>query len=297
VSELPAGAIYDRGYRHYDGPREGRQRRVRAIVVAGVRRALGLKRNWKAKVVPFALIVAAFGPVLAFVGVRLLVGEAVGQFLGYADYFRIVAVVLLLFSATAAPELLCPDRRQHVLALVFTRPVTRVDYLAAKLAALLLVIGLVALLPLVILFAGNALTAPSAATYLRQHVGDLGRIVFAGGVLTVFYAVVSLAVASLAERRSLATAGLLGSFLASSALANAMFFTSPPTMPGRRWLAFVALGPMPARFVDWVFGERFDPSSLAGQAGFTGPAYLAALAVLTLVAGAVLAWRIARLQP
>ncbi|HEY2959281.1 MAG TPA: ABC transporter permease [Actinomycetota bacterium] len=297
MSELPAGAIYDRGYRHYDGPREGRQRRVKAIVVAGVRRALGLKRNWKTKVVPFALIAAAFGPVLAFIGVRLLVGESVGQFLGYPVYFRVVAVVLLLFSATAAPELLCPDRRQHVLALVFTRPVTRADYLAAKLAALLLVVGLVALLPLVILYAGNALTAPSAATYLRQHLGDLGRIVLAGGVLTVFYAVVSLAVASLAERRSLATAGLLGGFLASSALANILFFTSPPTMPGRRWLTFVSLGALPARFVDWVFGERADPSSLAGQAGFTGPAYLAALAVLTLLAGAVLAWRIARLQP
>ncbi|HEX6674765.1 MAG TPA: ABC transporter permease [Actinomycetes bacterium] len=298
MSELPAaGAIYDRGYRHYDGPREGRSRRIKAIVVAGVRRVLGLKRNWKTKVVPFALIVAAFGPVLAFIGIRLLVGEAAGQFLGYPDYFGLVAVVLLLFAATAAPELLCPDRRQHVLALVFTRPVTRVDYLAAKLAALLLVIGLVALLPLVILYAGNALTAPSAATYLRHHLGDLGRILFAGGVLTVFYAVVSLAVASLAERRSLATAGLLGTFLASSALANAMFFSSPPTTPGRRWLTFVSLGGLPTRFVDWVFGEPFPAGSLAGQAGFTGPAYLIALAVLTLLAGALLAWRIARLQP
>jgi ABC-2 type transport system permease protein len=180
---------------------------------------------------------------------------------------------------------------------VFTRPVTRGDYLAAKLAALIVVIGLVALLPLVILFAGNALTAPSAATYLRHHLGDLGRILFAGGVLTVFYAVVSLAVASLAERRSLATAGMLGTFLASSALANAMFFTSPSTVPGRRWLTFVSLGGLPARFVEWVFGQPFESGSLASQAGFTGPAYLIALAALTLLAGSVLAWRIARLQP
>jgi ABC-2 type transport system permease protein len=297
VSELPAGAIFDRGYRHYDGPREGRSRRVTAIVVAGVRRALGLKRNWKTKVVPFGLIVAAFGPVLAFIGVRLLVGEAVGQFIGYADYFSIVAVILLLFAATAAPELLCPDRRQHVLTLVFTRPVTRPDYLAAKFAALLLLMGLVALLPLVILFIGNALTAPSAATYLRQHLGDLGRILFAGGVLTVFYASVSLAVASLAERRSLATAGLIGSFVASSALANILFFTAPPTLPLRRWLTFVSLQGLPGRFVDWVFREPFDTGSIADQAGFGGGAYLVALVLLTAVALALLAWRIARLQP
>ena len=53
----PAGTIYDRGYRHHEGPREGRGRRVRAIAVAGVRRVLGLKRNWKTKVVPWGLLV------------------------------------------------------------------------------------------------------------------------------------------------------------------------------------------------------------------------------------------------
>jgi ABC-2 type transport system permease protein len=297
VSELPAGAIYDRGYRHYDGPREGRSRRVVAILAAGVRRALGLKRNWKTKVVPFGLIIAAFGPVLAFIGIRLLVGEAAGEFLGYANYFSIVAVILLLFAATAAPELLCPDRRQHVLALVFTRPVTRPDYLIAKLGALLLLMGLVALLPLVILYLGNALTAPSAATYLRQHLGDLGRILFAGTVLTVFYAAVSLAVASLAERRSLATAGLIGTFIASGALGNILFFTSPATMPLRRWLAFVPLQGLAGQFVAWVFGEPFPEGSLAQQAGFSGSAYLAALLVLTAAAMGLLTWRIARLRP
>jgi ABC-2 type transport system permease protein len=297
VSELPVGAIYDRGYRHYDGPREGRSRRITAILVAGIRRALGLKRNWKTKVVPFGLIVAAFGPVLAFIGIRLLVGDAAGQFLGYADYFSIVAVILLLFAATAAPELLCPDRRQHVLALVFTRPVTRPDYLAAKLGALLLLMGLVALLPLVILYLGNALTAPSAATYLREHLGDLGRILFVGTVLTIFYAAVSLAVASLAERRSMATAGLIGTFVASSALANILFFTAPSTLPLRRWLTFVSLQGLPGRFVQWVFGEPFADGSLAQQAGFSGSAYLAALVLLTVAAMGLLAWRIARLQP
>jgi len=44
----------------------------------------------------------------------------------------LLAFVLLLFAATAGPELLCPDRRQNVLALIFTRPVTRSDYLLAK---------------------------------------------------------------------------------------------------------------------------------------------------------------------
>jgi ABC-2 type transport system permease protein len=297
VSELtsPAGTIYDRGYRHYEGPREGRGRRVRAIAVAGVRRVLGLKRNWKTKVVPWALLVLAFGPVLAFIGARVLVGEAVGEFLGYGRYLRVVAGLLLLFAATAGPELLCPDRRQNVLALIFTRPVTRADYLLAKLAALLAVIGLIALVPLLALFVGNTLTADSAATYLREHLDDLGRILVAGTVLTVFYSVVALAAASLTDRRAVATAGLLGVFLGSSALANILFFTA--RFEGRRWVAFLSLGGLPGRFVDWLFGDGFDPGSLADQAGFTGPGYLVAMAVVAAAAGAILTWRVLRLRP
>jgi ABC-2 type transport system permease protein len=299
VSEVapggPTGTIYDRGYRHYEGPREGRSRRVRAIVVAGVRRALGLKRNWKTKVVPFGLLALAFGPVLAFIGIRLLVGEQVGEFLGYGRYLGIVATLLLLFAATAGPELLCPDRRQNVLVLLFTRPVTRADYLLAKLGALLLVMGLIALVPLLVLFIGNTFTAPSAATYLREHVGDVGRILLAGTALTGFYATLALAVSSLTDRRAVATAAMLGAFLGSTALANILFFTA--RFEGRRWLTFLALQSVPGRFVEWVFGDSPAPGSLAAEAGFTGPAYLIAMAVLTAAAAGLLTWRVSRLRP
>src|SRR4029453_7276180 len=90
---------------------------------------------------------------------------------------------------------LSPARRQHVLPLSFTRPVTRSDYLLAKLAALLAVMGLIAIVPLVVLFCGNTLTADSAATYLGDHLDDLGKILIAGSVLTVFYSVTALAAA------------------------------------------------------------------------------------------------------
>jgi ABC-2 type transport system permease protein len=295
VPTTPTGTIYDRGYRHYEGPREGRWRRVRAIVVASIRRALGLKRNWKTKIIPWGLLVLAFGPVFAFIGVRVLVGEAVGEFLGYGRYLRIVAALLLLFAATAGPELLCPDRRQNVLVLIFTRPVTRADYLLAKVAALLLVVGLIAVVPLVVLFLGNTFTADSAATYLRGHLDDLGRILVAGVVLTVFYSVVALAAASLTDRRALATAGLLGLFLATSALANILFFTT--RFEGRRWFALLSLGGAPGRFVDWLFGDGFDQGTLAQQAGLSGTVYLTEMAVIVALAGALLAWRVLRLRP
>jgi len=221
--------------------------------------------------VPWGLLALAFGPVLAFIGVRVLFAEAADDFFTYAQYLRIVAGLLLLFAATAGPELLCPDRRQNVLALIFTRPVTRSDYLLAKLAALLAVVALIAIVPLVVLFLGNTLTADSAATYLGDHLGDLGRILVA-----------------------VATAGLLGVFLGTSALANILFFTAQ--FDGRRWVAFLSLSGLPGRFVDWLFGDGFDPGTLADQAGFTGLGYLVAMAVVVVVAAALLTWRVLRLR-
>jgi ABC-2 type transport system permease protein len=206
-----------------------------------------------------------------------------------------VAGLLLLFAATAGPELLCPDRRQNVLALIFTRPVTRSDYLLAKLAALLAVMGLIAIVPLVVLFCGNTLTADSAATYLGDHLDDLGKILIAGSVLTVFYSVTALAAASLTDRRAAATAGYLGVFLGSSALANILFFTAQ--FDGKRWVAFLSLSGLPGRFVDGLFGAGFDPGTLAEQARFTGPGYLAGMAAVAAVAAAVLIWRVLRLRP
>jgi ABC-2 type transport system permease protein len=290
----PAGAIYDRGYRHYDGIREGRSRMVKALALAGVRRTLGLKRSWKTKLVPWGLLVIAFGPVVAFIGIRVVAGDAVDELIGYAQYLRVVSVVLLLFSATAGPELLCPDRQTNVLALYFTRPLSRADYLLAKAGALLLVMGLIAMLPLVVLFLGNVLTAPGAMKYLGDHLADIPRILLAGCVLTVFYSVVALAIASLTERRSIAVAVQLGVFLASGVVVSIIFFTAH--FSGRRWVTLLALQQLPDRFVDWVFGEPYAQGSMAAEAGLPGPTYLAAIAVVTVLAAALLTWRISRLR-
>ena len=51
---------------------------------------------------------------------------------GFAGYYQIVSITLLLFAAIIAPELLCPDRRDRVLDLYLVRPITPVDYAGAR---------------------------------------------------------------------------------------------------------------------------------------------------------------------
>ena len=49
------GAVYDRGYRPYDGVRGGRGATRWALWRLTVRRALGLRRSWRQKVLPWSL--------------------------------------------------------------------------------------------------------------------------------------------------------------------------------------------------------------------------------------------------
>ena len=60
----PRGEVFDLGYQHYQGPREGRMRARKALWANGVRTALGLGRGTLAKVLPALLFIAVMIPAL-----------------------------------------------------------------------------------------------------------------------------------------------------------------------------------------------------------------------------------------
>ena len=82
---------------------------------------------------------------------------------------------LLLFVALVAPDVVCPDRRQHVLPLMFARPLTGVDYVIAKVGAIATILFAFSFLPQVVLFVGNMLVSDSALDYFTGHSTCCGR--------------------------------------------------------------------------------------------------------------------------
>ena len=111
------GAVYDRGYRPYDGPRGGRRASVLALYQASVRRAIGLRRSWRQKFLPLGAAGRGQHPGRGQRGDRLRHPQhAAGglPFFTYREYVG-VSTALLLFVAVCAPDLVCPDRRQRVL--------------------------------------------------------------------------------------------------------------------------------------------------------------------------------------
>jgi len=151
-----------------------------------------------------------------------------------------------------------------------------------------------ALLPMLLVYVGNAFSSASALVYVRHNPGDLGRILLVGVVVTIFYATVALALSSLTDRRTIATASVLGLFLASTVVANVLFH-SP--LPGRRWVSFLSLAELPTTFVNWVFGSPPEPGTMAAESGFPGSSSVLALAVVCALAAGVLTWRLRKVTP
>ena len=83
---------------------------------------------------------------------------------------------LLLFVALVAPDVMCPDRRQRVLPLMFARPLTGVDYVVAKVGAIASILFAFSFLPQVVLFVGNMLVSDSAADYFTGHLDVVWQV-------------------------------------------------------------------------------------------------------------------------
>ena len=111
---------------------------------------------------------------------------------------------------------MCPDRRQHVLPLMFARPLTGVDYVVAKVGAIATILFAFSFLPQVVLFVGNMLVSDSALDYFTGHSTCSGRCRSRSLLLAVYYAVIGVAIASLTDRRIVAGAAIIGLFLVTS---------------------------------------------------------------------------------
>ena len=127
-------------------------------------------------------------------------------------------VPLGLFAAVVAPLLVCPDRRDGVLALYAARPIGPLDYIGARWAAFLTVMLAAAWLPEAILFTWNALDAEEPGTLLADNWDVVPRFLVSGAVVAVVLTTLALFVASFATRRAYASVAMLAVLFIGSAI-------------------------------------------------------------------------------
>jgi ABC-2 type transport system permease protein len=249
----PYGEIFDRGYAHYDGRREGRRRAVFSLFSYSVKRAMGIRKSWTAKILPILLYVASFVPLIVMIGIAALLPEA--NVASYHNYFAGIYVIVGIFAATVIPEILVPDRREKTLPLYFARAITRFDYVFAKLAAAAVLTMTISVLPAIILWLGTQLTAKSPASAMRDNIGDLGRVILLGTLIALTLGTISLVISSLTDRKGVAIAVIVIGFLIVSGLVDLAI--SELDFDWRRYLIFGAM----THVFDAISASLFDGRS------------------------------------
>lgn len=288
MTTASTGAVYDRGYRPYEGARGGRRAATTALYRTSLRRAVGLRRPWRQKVAPACLLAIAVIPAVINVGIGYLTRGTPAEgfeFITYREYLG-VSSALLLFVALVAPDIVCPDRRQRVLALIFARPLTGPDYALAKVGAIFTCVFAFSYLPQVVLYVGQMLVSDGALDYLTDNTAVLWQVPVAAALLALFYAVLGVAVASLTTRRIVAGASILGITLVSSTVSAILVGTGDGRSHPAALLNILAL---PLRVRDLVFlGRLHEESPLSGVSGGGALALGAYCVVVVACAGVLL---------
>lgn len=264
--------IHDIGYQRYTGVRLGRAYATRALYAHGLRTAFGLGRSAKAKIFPW-LVVGIVGVVAAVVtAVRAQFGEPV---LSYTEFPEQLTVLIILFCAVAAPELVSRDLRSGVLPLYFARPLDRSDYALAKLAALATAVWLVLAGAQLMMFVGGAFSVEGMRA-VRDEFGDFLPGVAYSAVHAVVFSAIALLVASLAGRRAVAAAVIVAVFLVTTPVVGVLYAVGGETL---RQLAFLA---SPMTLVGGVGDWLFESGGESGVGPY-GPLYGAAAVALVIV--------------
>jgi ABC-2 type transport system permease protein len=289
LSDVTGGAhIYEQGYRGYDGPRLGVAASIRSLAVHSIRRGLGLRRTFWSKLLPIATVVIAYVPAAVFVGIAAIIPDEltdeVDAIPDYAGYFSNITAAIILFVAIVGPEVLCSDRKNGMLGMYLASPLTRETYLLAKVLAVLPVLLLVTFGPQLLLLVGRTLVDAGPET-----IGDfailLVRTIVAGFVVASVYTAVSLAAASLTDRRAVASAGVILTLLISGTVTTALVEDADFD----RALYLLNLSFLPLELVHRVYGESGAEQGLA-----TGSLVGAACAWV-FASAAVVLWRYQKL--
>ncbi len=224
-------AVYKRGYQRYGGPRAPHLERLMVLPREAWRRLMAQR------VVTALLALSCIWPLLC--ALFIYVANHAELWAGLdRDFSRILAVdsafmltfmkvqsvFSVLLAALAGPGLISPDLGNQGLALYFSRPISRLEYVLAKMAALVWLLSLVTWIPGLLLFVMQASMADSGWALANWRLG-------AGVVLGFWLWVALVALAALASSawvrwRLIAGGAVLGFFFVLSGvgvLVNAIF--------------------------------------------------------------------------
>lgn len=280
-------AIYKRGYQRYDGPRTPHFGRIAVLARDAWHRATAQR------LVAVLLAASCLWPLLCLLFIYIANHAELwaGLDRGFASllaidhqfvltFMKVQAVFSVILAALAGPGLVSPDLANQGLSLYFSRPISRFEYAAARIAALAGLLSLVTWLPGLVLFVVQvSMAAPSwLAANWRLGAG----LVLGFWLWILLVSLAAVASSAYVRWRLIAGALVLGYFFVLSgvgAVVNAIFrvewgdLINPLRAAYGVWCALVG-APMPsgltlpmsltalalmAGLLGWVVERRLRP--------------------------------------
>lgn len=276
------GAVYDLGYEPYEGERRGRSGARRTIIADGIRRILGLRRKILRKVMPWGLVVLAMIPAIVAVGLAFFLPASIADEVNIAsenaNFFVWGGTIAMLFAALSAPELFIPDRRDGVLSMLSSRPLTSNDYVFARFSGMLIIVGGFLLLPQFVLYVGQAGTDPDGILAGMVNAADnIPRIVAATCVYAIAFVPLAFAIAAASKRKAIAASIYVAVMIFTSVFADVL--VRGTDVAGARFAALLAPIDTANTVTFWIFGQSY-PDALLEAADIHPSVGLLALIVI-----------------
>lgn len=270
--------IADRRFQHYEGPRLGLFHAWYALVRHSIGWVLGWKRSARYKIVPGLMLVAAYLPSVIVVVVAAVVPANTPGLPTYLDLYGFILTAVYVFVALTGPELVCPDRRYGTLRMYVTSNLNPTAYVAAKLVALWAVLAIVTVGPVLLQAVGYAFVGRGPGT-AAEAVRVAAQVVGGGLVFAVFFGTLALAAASLTDRNSFASAGIILGFVLSAATIGIL----QGALRAPDWVTLLAINQVPLELVSRIYQSPTPHAALAGWQVAAATAGWVAFGMLVLV--------------
>lgn len=252
--------IFDQGYRRFEGERVGIAGSIRSVVWYTTKSMLGIGRKGRHKIFPILIAVIAFLPTIIIFGIVALFGDASDgirpeyyEFLGPSEAFGFLVFAHFLYAVAVAPEAIVRDRRDGMISLYMSTPLTRVTYLIAKTAAVAGTMAIVVLGPALLLLLGYTIQGQGPDGF-SDWVSVFAKLLLGGFAIVATYCAVSLGISSITDRRAFASVAvlivLIGGSIVAAILVEALEMSS-------NYLLLDPLG-SPFEFAIRLFGDTSD---------------------------------------
>ncbi len=263
--------IHDQGYRRYGGTRAAVGRAWQVMARAGVMSIVS-KRQF------IALMLFAWAPfVVRAVQIYVASNFQQASFLApkgetFREFLDQQGAFVFFVTIYVGAGLIANDRRANALQLYLSKPMTRAEYIAGKLAILFLFLVSVTFLPAMMLLLTQALFAGSF-TFVRNNLYLLPAITLFSLAQVLVASTTMLALSSMSKSSRFVAVMYAGLFFFTTALFNAI-----RGITGKSSFAWLSPGAALEQLGDVIF--RLEPRYQLSPA-------LAGLTVVILVAGSL----------